>query len=72
MVPIGIRTICRCAELLRLVREREGARGIIPESLIDDFMSQEVKANEKESIVTELYLRLLGLEVCKSRSLGLT
>ena len=51
------------AELLNLIRERETVHGIKPDWSVDAFMSSEVKPNQRESIVTELYLRLLGLDV---------
>ncbi|KAK9854778.1 hypothetical protein WJX84_010873, partial [Apatococcus fuscideae] len=58
------------SELLDLVRKREQEQGIMPDWSVDAYMSNEVKPNQQESIVTELYLRLLGLDVCADTMVG--
>ena len=54
--------IC-CAEELDELRKKEKEAGYTPDWELDAFMKAEIRKGKKESIVTDLVIKLLGLDV---------
>ena len=52
-----------CAEELQELRKREKEAGYTPDWELDAFMKAEIRKGKKESIVTDLVIKLLGLDV---------
>ena len=50
------------------LRQREKEQGIAPDPEIDAFMRASIVSGKRHSLVTELTLRILGLEVQPFRS----
>ena len=53
----------RCAEYLRLLREKEKAAGLSGDDDIDAFLKASALQGKRHSVVTEYILKLLGLDV---------
>ena len=51
------------AEELQELRKREKEAGYTPDWELDAFMKAEIRKGKKESIVTDLVIKLLGLDV---------
>lgn len=51
------------AEELEELRKREKEAGYTPDWELDAFMKAEIRKGKKESIVTDLVIKLLGLDV---------
>ena len=51
------------AEELQELRNREKEAGYTPDWELDAFMKAEIRKGKKESIVTDLVIKLLGLDV---------
>ena len=55
-----------CAEELEELRKKEKEAGYTPDWELDAFMKAEIRKGKKESIVTDLVIKLLGLDVSPS------
>lgn len=51
------------AEELEELRKREKEKGITPDWELDAFMKAEIRKGKKESIITDLVIKMLGLDV---------
>ncbi len=51
------------AEELQELRKKEKEMGYTPDWELDAFMKAEIRKGKKESIVTDLVIKLLGLDV---------
>ena len=51
------------ADELEALLQREKEQGITPDPVLDAFMRAEVRTGKKESIVTDLIIKMLGLDV---------
>ena len=51
------------AEELQELRKREKEAGYTPDWELDAFMKAEIRKGKKESIVTDLVIKMLGLDV---------
>ena len=54
-----------CADELEEVLRREKEAGITPDPELDAFMKAEMRTGKRESIVTDLIIKMLGLDVSK-------
>ncbi len=54
--------VCPTEELAEL-QAREKEKGIEPDWEIDAFMKAQVREGKKDSIVTEMIIKMLGLDV---------
>lgn len=54
---------CACTEELEELRKKEKEAGYIPDWELDAFMKAEIRKGKRESIVTDLVIKLLGLDV---------
>lgn len=52
-----------CTEELDELRKKEKEMGYTPDWELDAFMKAEIRKGKKESIVTDLVIKLLGLDV---------
>eukprot|EP00891_Asterochloris_glomerata_P009650 jgi/Astpho2/9650/Aster-03918 len=57
-------------DLLQEIRRREKEQGIEPDWEIDAFMKASVREGKRESITTDLILKLLALDVCSETPIG--
>lgn len=55
-------TLCDVEELEEL-RKREKEKGITPDWELDAFMKADIRKGKKESIITDLVIKMLGLDV---------
>ena len=55
------------AEELEELRKREKEKGITPDWELDAFMKAEIRKGKKESIITDLVIKMLGLDVSSCR-----
>ena len=55
--------MCVCAEELEELRKKEKEAGYTPDWELDAFMKAEIRKGKRESIVTDLVIKLLGLDV---------
>ena len=55
------------AEELEELRKREKEKGITPDWELDAFMKAETRKGKKESIITDLVIKMLGLDVSLCR-----
>ena len=51
------------ADELAALLQREEEQGITPDPALDAFMRAEVRSGKRESIVTDLVIKMLGLDV---------
>lgn len=58
------------AEELEELRKREKEKGITPDWELDAFMKAETRKGKKESIITDLVIKMLGLDVSLCRHSG--
>ncbi|KAL3160198.1 hypothetical protein ABBQ32_010959 [Trebouxia sp. C0010 RCD-2024] len=58
------------AEELEELRKKEKEAGYIPDWELDAFMKAEIRKGKRESIVTDLVIKLLGLDVCSETLIG--
>lgn len=52
-----------CADELEELMRREKAAGVSPDPELDAFMRAEIRTGKRESIVTDLVIKMLGLDV---------
>lgn len=52
-----------CTEELDELRKKEKEMGYTPDWELDAFMKAEIRKGKKDSIVTDLVIKLLGLDV---------
>ena len=52
-----------CADELEELLRREKEAGVTPDPELDAFMRAEVRTGKQESIVTDLVIKMLGLDV---------
>ena len=52
-----------CTEELEELRKKEQEAGYTPDWELDAFMKAEIRKGKKESIVTDLVIKLLALDV---------
>jgi len=52
-----------CSEELDELRKKEKEMGYTPDWELDAFMKAEIRKGKKDSIVTDLVIKLLGLDV---------
>ena len=52
------------------MRRREKAQGIKPDPVIDAFLKASALEGHPHSVVTDLMLRILGLEICSETQIG--
>ena len=52
------------------MRRREKAQGITPDPIIDAFLKASALEGHPHSVVTDLMLRILGLEICSETQIG--
>lgn len=64
-LSVSIRVPClfMCAEELDELRKKEKEAGYAPDWELDAFMKAEIRKGKRESIVTDLVIKLLGLDV---------
>lgn len=62
--------ICCATEELDELRKKEKEMGYTPDWELDAFMKAEIRKGKKESIVTDLVIKLLGLDVCSETLIG--
>eukprot|EP00891_Asterochloris_glomerata_P005171 jgi/Astpho2/5171/Aster-04755 len=60
----------RVQEELAELQAREKEKGIEPDWEIDAFMKAQVREGKKDSIVTEMIIKMLGLDVCADTFIG--
>ncbi|KAL0051690.1 hypothetical protein WJX82_000289 [Trebouxia sp. C0006] len=58
------------AEELDELRKKEKEMGYTPDWELDAFMKAEIRKGKKDSIVTDLVIKLLGLDVCSETLIG--
>ena len=52
-----------CSDELEELLKREKEMGITPDPELDAFMRAEIRTGKRESIVTDLIIKVLGLDV---------
>ncbi len=57
-----VNTCCSADELEELLK-REKEMGITPDPELDAYMRAEIRTGNRESIVTDLIIKMLGLDV---------
>lgn len=60
-------TLCGAEELKEL-QQKEKQMNVQPDWEIDAFTKAQIRSGKRHSIVTDLILKLLGLDVCSSSS----
>lgn len=59
----GLQLWCFCAEELKELQQKEKQMNVQPDWEIDAFTKAQIRSGKRSSIVTDLILKLLGLDV---------
>lgn len=58
------------ADLIRELGRREAQNGVVPNPDIDGFMKAISLGNQKENLVTDYVMKILGLDICADTLVG--
>jgi hypothetical protein len=60
----------KCADLIRELGRREVQNQVVPDPDIDAFMKASALEGQKENLVTDYIMKILGLDICADTLVG--